>query len=191
MRRINVIGTSGSGKTTFSKQLAAALAVRHIEMDTLFWQPNWRESCNEEFFAKVKRELVDDAWVLDGNYTRTAHIKWSLADTLIWLDYSLPRTLFQVTSRSLKRALDNRELWPNTGNRESLRRSFFSRDSIVLWSLTTHRKNRRKYELLLADSDYAHMKFIRITSPKQARDFLASVKPIEHSTLSPANGCAS
>ncbi|MDW1988695.1 AAA family ATPase, partial [Vibrio sp. 811] len=37
MKRINVIGSSGSGKSTFAKALAQKLDVTHIEMDKLFW----------------------------------------------------------------------------------------------------------------------------------------------------------
>lgn len=41
---INVVGTSASGKSTYSKELAAMLDVQYIEMDLLFWKPNWEES---------------------------------------------------------------------------------------------------------------------------------------------------
>ena len=49
------------------------------------------------------------------------------------------------TPRVPTRAASKRELWPGTGNRESFRRSFFSRESIVLWTVRTYAKNRRKY----------------------------------------------
>ncbi len=39
--KLNVVGTSGSGKSTFSKALAEKLAIEHIEMDQIFWGPNW------------------------------------------------------------------------------------------------------------------------------------------------------
>ncbi len=41
--RIVVIGASGSGKTTFSNQLAGKLAYNHIELDAIHWLPDWQE----------------------------------------------------------------------------------------------------------------------------------------------------
>ncbi len=55
MKRINVIGSSGSGKSTFAKALAQKLDVTHIEMDKLFWKAGWQESTDHEFFSNLKR----------------------------------------------------------------------------------------------------------------------------------------
>ena len=43
MKRINVVGTSGSGKSTFSQVLANKLNYPYLEMDAMFWKPNWQE----------------------------------------------------------------------------------------------------------------------------------------------------
>ena len=74
--RINVLGTSGSGKTSVAKRIAKKLNIPYVELDELFWKPNWTESTDEEFFPKLEEALSADAWVLDGNYTRTIPIKW-------------------------------------------------------------------------------------------------------------------
>ena len=55
--RINVIGTSGSGKSTLAKRIAEKLDIPYIELDELFWKPNWTESTDEEFFPKVARAV--------------------------------------------------------------------------------------------------------------------------------------
>ena len=81
IQRINVVGTSASGKTTFSRKLAQKMGVAHIEMDALFWKSNWQESSNAEFFAKLEPHLQDKSWVLDGNYSRTTHLN---GGRLIW-----------------------------------------------------------------------------------------------------------
>ena len=47
--RINIVGTSGSGKTTFAKSLAQILTYEYIEMDQLFWGPNWNCPSDEEY----------------------------------------------------------------------------------------------------------------------------------------------
>ena len=69
--RINVVGTSGSGKSTFAKSIAKKFNAPYVQMDEIFWKPNWKESCDEEFFSKVEEVVSTDRWILDGNYTRT------------------------------------------------------------------------------------------------------------------------
>ena len=53
MKRINVIGTSASGKTTFSRKLAERLNLTHIELDNLLWLDDWQETPDFEFFQKI------------------------------------------------------------------------------------------------------------------------------------------
>ena len=42
--RINVVGTSGCGKSTVAKRIAERLNVPYIQLDELYWKPNWVES---------------------------------------------------------------------------------------------------------------------------------------------------
>ncbi|MDN5695982.1 MAG: hypothetical protein L0G61_04720 [Staphylococcus equorum] len=88
MKCINVVGTSASGKTTFSIKLAQKLKLIYIEMDDLFWLDDWQESTDTIFFQKIQTKLdqAKSGFVIDGNYTRTTHIKWQDIDTVIWLD---------------------------------------------------------------------------------------------------------
>lgn len=171
-RRVNVIGTSGSGKSTFSKKLAEVMQARHVELDKLFWKANWEMSGDEEFFSRLRQALDSERWVVDGNYTRTVPIKWAKVDLVVWLDYSFPRTLWQALRRALHRAWTQKELWEGTGNRESFRRSFFSKDSIIWWTITTHSKVRARNEEMFADPQYAHIKVARLRSHREAEKLL-------------------
>jgi adenylate kinase family enzyme len=172
---VNVVGPSGSGKSTFARKLAAKVGLRYIELDALFWKPNWQEPSDDEFFPKLESALSENGWVLDGNYNRTTPIKWRTVNTVIWLDYSFLRALLQVTKRALGRSLTKRELWPGTGNRESFRRALLNKDSIILWVINTHARVRHRYELAMTDPEYSHIKFIRLRSPREARRFLKGV----------------
>ena len=174
MKKINVVGTSGSGKTTFSKRLSKILGVAYIEMDKIFWGPNWYWPSDEEFFNNLKEELKSDSWVLDGNYTRTIPIKWENVDTVIWLDYSFSTTLFRAVKRALYRSWTKVEIWEGTGNRESFKKSFFSKESIIWWTIKTHAQVRKKYERCLSDPQYSHIKFIRLTNDAEVETFLAN-----------------
>jgi adenylate kinase family enzyme len=53
--KINVIGTSGSGKSTLAKQIATELAIPYIEMDRLYWRPDWQGTPDDEFQEKLER----------------------------------------------------------------------------------------------------------------------------------------
>lgn len=176
MQRVNVIGTTGSGKSTFAQKLADKLDCPCVHMDQLFWLPQWVESSDDVFKPKVAEAVSGPSWVLDGNYNRTNAIKWQNADTLIWLDYSFARTFLQLARRSLSRVISQQELWPGTGNKESLRRAFMSRESIFLWLFSNYGHNRTRYAALQRlMEDNQQIRFIRLRSPAQARKLLASL----------------
>lgn len=176
--KINVVGTSGSGKSTVARQLAQQLAVPYIEMDRLYWQPNWQGTHGDEFLMRIDQALsaAPAGWVLDGNYTRTKSLKWRDVDWVVWVDYGFCRTLWQAFRRAAVRAWYKTELWPGTGNCESFRRSFFSRESIILWTLKTYRQNRKKYQADQQDVNLRHIRFIHLRSPAATAAFLASIR---------------
>lgn len=173
-QRINVIGTSGSGKSTFARKLSDALSLPYYEMDSLFWKPAWQESSDDEFMPKIEAVTTRPRWVLDGNYKRTTKVKWQQVQLVVWMDTSFTRTMTRVTRRAIQRSLSQRELWPGTGNRESLVRSFLSPKSIILWSLTSFRRNRRKYAAMMSAPEYAAIRFIRLRSPTAANSCLGN-----------------
>lgn len=169
-QRISVIGTSGSGKTTLAKQISQRLAIPHIELDALYWEPNWVEVAEDIFQARVLKALSSDRWVVDGNYSPVRDIVWVKADTIVWLNYSLLVILTRLLWRTFERSLTQQELW--NGNRETLQKSFLSRDSILLWAIQTYSKRRKEYPLLFAQPEYSHLKIVELQSPKAANVWL-------------------
>lgn len=174
MNKINVIATSGSGKTSFSKELAQVLDYPCIEMDVLYWKDNWVESSDDEFFQKLEQALNKDQWVLDGNYSRTQHIKWKEVDTIIWLDYPFHLVLWRVLKRSIARLIDQEPMW-GTNNRESFRQSFLSSKSIILWSITSYPRMKKRYENLFKTNPQ-NLNLIRLKTPKEAKEFISKIK---------------
>lgn len=139
MRRVQVIGGSCSGKSTTSRRLAAILGVPSVELDALHHDPGWQEASAEVFRARVEAALAaaPDGWVVDGNYFgKLDSLVLDQADTIVWLDIPYRTAVRRVVWRTLRRSFRREELW--NGNRESFRIAF-SRDSIVLWVLKTHR----------------------------------------------------
>src|SRR5208282_1090204 len=91
--RIVVVGTSGAGKTTLAKAIAARLAIPHIELDALEWGPGWTPLSAVDPDALVRRvdaATAADAWVMDGNYGLVRDLTWQRATHLVWLDYHRP-----------------------------------------------------------------------------------------------------
>ncbi|MEM9327644.1 MAG: adenylate kinase [Bacteroidota bacterium] len=178
MQRINVIGTSGSGKSTFSKELAQSLGYPYIQLDQLYWLPNWQEPDDTVFLPKIEAALRPNAWVLDGNYKRTTPIKWRNVDTVIWLDYSFSITVWRACKRAINRIVSKKELWSNTGNVETLGR-LFSKESVVGWTIKTHHSNRWRYQAIMKDPKFQRITFYHLRSPEAARRFLDSVAQSE------------
>lgn len=171
-QRICVIGTSGSGKTTLAKQISQRLAIPHIELDALHWEPNWVEAPDHIFRERVLKAVSSESWVVDGNYSKVRDIVWVKADTIVWLDYSLLVILTRLLWRTFERSLTKQELW--SGNRETLQKSFFSRDSILLWALQTYSRRRKEYPLLFAQPEYSHLQVVQLRSPKATNDWLGN-----------------
>ena len=48
-KRIMIVGSSGSGKTTFSRNLHKKLNLPVIHLDKLFWKENWVQTPREEW----------------------------------------------------------------------------------------------------------------------------------------------
>lgn len=175
MKRINVVGTSGSGKTTFARQIGQRLGIPHVELDALHWEPNWQEAPVEIFRQRVETALSGDAWVVDGNYSVMRFVVWGRADTIVWLDFSFLVIFSRILKRTARRVFIREELW-GTGNRESLRMALFSRDSILLWVLKTYRRRRREYPQLFSLPEYAHLQVIRLQSPRRAAAWLSELE---------------
>lgn len=171
MQRISVVGTSGTGKTTLAKQIAQRLAIPHVELDYLHWEPNWVEVSNDVMRERVSQALSGDSWVVDGNYSQVRDIFWGQADTVVWLDYSLPVVMSRVVRRTWHRVVTQQEVC--NGNRETWKITF-SKDSIILWALTTYHKKRQEFPQLFAQPEYSHLRIVHLQSPKAAANWLLS-----------------
>lgn len=176
LQRVNVVGVSGSGKSTLARRLAKVLGSELIEMDQLYWGPNWTEPEVPVFRERLRAALTGSQWVLDGNYdSKTRDLKFELTTALVWVDLPFMPTLFQAVSRAVRRSWTKQELWPGTGNRESFRRSFFSHDSVVLWTAASYRRVRRRYRDLKGARGVKHMRYIRLRSRREIDDFIQLV----------------
>ena len=170
LRRVAVVGTSCSGKTTFAAALAARLQAPHIELDALHWRPDWVAAPREAFREAVALATSAERWVSDGNYSVVRDLVWGRATAVIWLDYPFATVLRRALYRTARRALLREELY--SGNRETFRRALLSRDSILWWVLTTYRRRRREFTDLFQQGAFAHLDVVRLGSQREADSFL-------------------
>ncbi len=176
MRRVSVVGTSGSGKTTFAAALADRLGVPHIELDATYHQPGWVPLPENDFREAVTTAVAGDSWVIDGNYAVARPIVWGRADTVVWLDLSRTVVMFRIIKRTLWRGLTRRELW--NGNRESLR-NVFKRDpmkNIIVWAWTTHPDRRRRYADRMQDPRWSNATLVRLRTRAESRRFIGDAR---------------
>ncbi|MFC2083350.1 adenylate kinase [Candidatus Bipolaricaulota bacterium] len=171
--RIDVVGTTGSGKTTAGKALAERLHLRRIELDALSWRPNWEMTPHDELHQLVHEATEGDGWVIDGNYSKLRPMLWPKLDTIIWLDYSFPRVFWRLLVRTIRRSITREVLW--NGCQERFRVSFLSKDSILLWCLKTYWRRRRNYPGILQQPEHAHITALRFSNPRQFARWLSSI----------------
>jgi adenylate kinase family enzyme len=91
MQRILVMGSSGSGKSTFARRLSAITGIPIVSIDALFWKPGWVASDRAELRARLAEATRQPRWIMDGNYTSAdGELRREVSDTVIWFD--LPRS---------------------------------------------------------------------------------------------------
>ncbi|MGA7265320.1 MAG: adenylate kinase [Stellaceae bacterium] len=167
--RIVVVGTSGAGKTTLARRIAALLELPHVELDAINWQPGWRDLTRhdpKEFVRRVDEAIKAEAWVVDGNYGLVRDRVWQRATHLVWLDYERPVIMARVISRTLFRAVLRIELW--AGNRERWRH-VLRPSHPIRWAWSTWERRRRETAERLARKECAHLMVLRLHRPSEAQ----------------------
>ena len=173
MQRVVVGGSTGSGKSTFARALAARMGVPLIELDAIRHGPNWTETPEDRFRELVGAQTSAERWVVDGNYQMVRDLTWGRADTLVWLDLSLPLILWRLFLRTNRRIFRREVLW--NGNRERFANAYLSTDSLYLWVLRSFWRRRRVWPRTLAEPPYRHIAVHRFHTPGEAERWLASV----------------
>ena len=173
MKRIAVIGTSCSGKTTLACNISEILHIPHFELDHLYWQENWQPLEKELFRSKVRKSVQYERWVIDGNFSIVRDLIWENADTIIWLNYPFYVVFLQALVLSINRIVTKEQLFGN--NVESFQQTFFTKNSIVYWILHTHWEYKRTYSHLMKKTN---KRIIELHSTKDKNNFLRALRLI-------------
>ena len=91
MKRFLIIGPSGSGKSKLAQRVGQITGLPVVHLDRHFWQPGWRPTPPGIWQEKVKQLVDEPAWIMDGNYRPTLHLRLPFSDKIILLDRSEER----------------------------------------------------------------------------------------------------
>ena len=177
-RRIVVYGPTCSGKSTVASHIAQCIEVPHIELDAVFWAPQWVEKPLEEFRAEVSTLLSRcvDGWVCDGNYSRVRDLILPLADTVVWLRPPFIVVFWRALKRTIIRCWKGELLWGT--NCESWRQSFLSRDSLLLYAITSWRRHHERTGQALEEIPH-HAAVLELRSVREIEEFVISLEPAD------------
>jgi len=172
-QRISIVGSSGVGKSELARQIAEALDLPHLELDSVFHQPGWTQLSEDEFQARLRAYLdAHPGWVIDGNYPPVRDLIWAEATDVIWLHLPRWRVMRQIIARTLRRSLTREELW--NGNKEPWS-NLYSLDperSVIAWAFTRYAQCQRTYTQRQSDPRWAHARHHKFVSHQAAQQWL-------------------
>lgn len=88
MKRILIIGNSGSGKSWLAARLAERLTIREVNLDTIVWQPGGfnQKRPQHKIDQAIQTLFQEPSWVVEGVFGALAEQLFDAADTLLFLD---------------------------------------------------------------------------------------------------------
>jgi len=101
-KRIVILGSAGSGKSTMAAKLGEITGIPVTHMDRLFWNPGWVQTPSDEMDNKVQEAVSGESWIIDGNYLRTFNMRQERADTIIFIDFNRYICLYRIFKRCIK-----------------------------------------------------------------------------------------
>ena len=111
--------------------------------------------------------IIEDGWVICGNYKNVRPLILDRVDLVVWLNYSFAKTFWWTFKRTVRRIYDQQPVC--NGNFESFYQQFFTKKSILWWVITTYSKRKQTYTEL---SRQIPEKWVTIRNPKELDAFL-------------------
>ena len=105
-KKIIVIGSPGSGKSTFSRKLRDITGLPLYHLDLIWHKPDKTNLSIDEFDQKLKQIMNENEWIMDGNYQRTIDLRLKYCDTVFLLDYPIDICLKGIELRIGKKRSD-------------------------------------------------------------------------------------
>lgn len=174
-KRIIVVGTTSSGKSTLAKQLSEKIQAEFIDLDSLHWEPDWVEVPDELFRERVETATSSQAWVVAGNYHVVRDIIWPRAEVILWLDYPFHIVFWRLLTRTIRRVATKEKLFSGNVENGWMHLRLWSQESLFHWLFKTYWRRKREYPMLFALPENTHLQAVHFKHPKEAQDWLRNV----------------
>lgn len=99
MNRVAVLGSGGSGKSTFAQSLAEITGLPLFHLDEYYWHPGWVETPLDDWRVIQSGLAAHDRWIIEGNYSGTYDLRLPRADTVIVLSPPRRVCVYRVVKR--------------------------------------------------------------------------------------------
>jgi adenylate kinase family enzyme len=168
MKRVMIIGSGGSGKSTFASEFSDISKLPLYHLDAYYWKPGWIATPNDEWDAFQQELIRNNEWIIDGNYGRTIDIRMARADTIIFFDLSPWITTYRVIKRRIQYHGRTRPDL-NEGCPEQLDWEFIR----WVWNFRKHKRPAILEKLKIYEKEKS---IIILRSPREVSNFLDQMK---------------
>lgn len=164
LKRIFIVGASGTGKSTLARMLGARLNLPVIHIDPFFFTAGWVQRPQEETAALISKAIQEPEWVFEGNFSSSFDERAEAADLIVMLEVGRYRRMWRVIWRTLRFYGRTRpDMAPGCPERLSL--------EFLLWVWSYESERRDAMEELLAKWA-TRRPILRLTSSREISEFV-------------------
>ena len=101
-KRIHIIGSVGSGKTTLAKKLSSKLSIPYYELDNIVWKRTKNgdvRNTMEDRDSIFQNIIFNDQWIIEGVHYEWVSKSFEEADIILVLDVPKRKRRYRIMKR--------------------------------------------------------------------------------------------